>query len=122
MHWTQIFLAAALTIYLGAFAAILVAVKLGTGTSPRGHPLPVARQAVLPTNHRMGDLACWCAADFVAARAVFVIPPQVIPGQAGRSSHTRLVATETILSLHHSVGHRWLSGDGPHDNQECYQD
>ena len=37
MHWTQIFLAATLTSYLGAFAAILVAVKLGTGTSPRGH-------------------------------------------------------------------------------------
>jgi protein-S-isoprenylcysteine O-methyltransferase Ste14 len=37
MHWTQIFLVAALTVYLGAFAAILVAVKRGTGTNPIGH-------------------------------------------------------------------------------------
>jgi protein-S-isoprenylcysteine O-methyltransferase Ste14 len=37
MHWTQVFLAAALVIYLGAFVAIMVAVKLSTGTSPKGH-------------------------------------------------------------------------------------
>ena len=37
MHWTQIVLAATLTIYLGAFAAILVAVKRGTGVNPIGH-------------------------------------------------------------------------------------
>lgn len=37
MHWTQVFLVAALTIYLAAFAAILVVVKSSTGTSPIGH-------------------------------------------------------------------------------------
>jgi protein-S-isoprenylcysteine O-methyltransferase Ste14 len=37
MRWTQIVLAATLTIYLGAFAAILVAVKRGTGVNPMGH-------------------------------------------------------------------------------------
>jgi len=37
MHWTQIVLAATLTIYLAAFAAILVAVKRSTGASPMGH-------------------------------------------------------------------------------------
>jgi protein-S-isoprenylcysteine O-methyltransferase Ste14 len=37
MHWTQVFLAAALTVYLAAFAAILVAVKRSTGASPMGH-------------------------------------------------------------------------------------
>lgn len=37
MHWTQIALAAALTIYLAAFAAILVAVKRSTGADPIGH-------------------------------------------------------------------------------------
>jgi hypothetical protein len=37
MHWTQVFLVAALTVYLGAFVAILVAVKRSTGSSPRGH-------------------------------------------------------------------------------------
>jgi len=37
MHWTQIVLAATLTIYLGAFAAILVAVKRSSGASPMGH-------------------------------------------------------------------------------------
>lgn len=37
MHWTQVFLAAALTVYLGAFVAILVAVKRSTGASPKGH-------------------------------------------------------------------------------------
>ena len=37
MHWTQVFLVAALTVYLAAFAAILVAVKRSTGASPMGH-------------------------------------------------------------------------------------
>ena len=37
MHWKQVFLVAALTIYLAAFAAILVAVKRSTGASPMGH-------------------------------------------------------------------------------------
>jgi protein-S-isoprenylcysteine O-methyltransferase Ste14 len=37
MHWTQVFLVAALTVYLAAFAAILVTVKRSTGASPMGH-------------------------------------------------------------------------------------
>jgi protein-S-isoprenylcysteine O-methyltransferase Ste14 len=37
MHWTQAFLATALTVYLAAFVAILVAVKRSTGASPMGH-------------------------------------------------------------------------------------
>jgi protein-S-isoprenylcysteine O-methyltransferase Ste14 len=37
MHWTQVFLVAALTIYLAAFAVILIAVKRSTGASPMGH-------------------------------------------------------------------------------------
>jgi protein-S-isoprenylcysteine O-methyltransferase Ste14 len=37
MHWTQVFLVAALPVYLAALAAILVAVKRGTGASPMGH-------------------------------------------------------------------------------------
>ena len=37
MHWTQIALAAALALYVGAFVVIMVVVRLGTGASPRGH-------------------------------------------------------------------------------------
>lgn len=37
MHWTQILLAVALTVYLGAFAAVMIAVRRGTGANPRGH-------------------------------------------------------------------------------------
>jgi protein-S-isoprenylcysteine O-methyltransferase Ste14 len=37
MHWTQIFLAAALVVYIGAFVAIMVAVKRSTDVSPKGH-------------------------------------------------------------------------------------
>jgi protein-S-isoprenylcysteine O-methyltransferase Ste14 len=37
MHWTQIVLAVALTIYLGSFAAIMVGLRRDTGRSPRGH-------------------------------------------------------------------------------------
>jgi protein-S-isoprenylcysteine O-methyltransferase Ste14 len=37
MHWTQVFLVAALTVYLAAFAVILIAVKRSTGASPMGH-------------------------------------------------------------------------------------
>jgi protein-S-isoprenylcysteine O-methyltransferase Ste14 len=37
MHWTQVFLVAALTVYLATFAAILVTVKRSTGASPMGH-------------------------------------------------------------------------------------
>ena len=37
MHWTQIILVLAFTIYIGAFAAIMVAVRRGAGMNPRGH-------------------------------------------------------------------------------------
>lgn len=37
MHWTQVYLAAALAVYVGAFVVILVAVKCSTGASPKGH-------------------------------------------------------------------------------------
>jgi protein-S-isoprenylcysteine O-methyltransferase Ste14 len=37
MHWTQITLAVALTVYIGAFAVIMVRVRRSTGTNPRGH-------------------------------------------------------------------------------------
>jgi len=37
MHWTQVFLVAALTVYLAAFAVILIAVRRSTGASPMGH-------------------------------------------------------------------------------------
>ncbi len=37
MHWTQIALAVALLVYLGAFAAIMMAVRRGAGANPRGH-------------------------------------------------------------------------------------
>ena len=37
MHWTQVFLVAALTVYLAAFALILIAVRRSTGASPMGH-------------------------------------------------------------------------------------
>jgi protein-S-isoprenylcysteine O-methyltransferase Ste14 len=37
MHWTQAVLAVALTLYLGAFVVIVVALRRSTGTSPRGH-------------------------------------------------------------------------------------
>jgi protein-S-isoprenylcysteine O-methyltransferase Ste14 len=37
MHWTQVFLVTALTVYLAAFAVILIAVRRSTGASPMGH-------------------------------------------------------------------------------------
>jgi protein-S-isoprenylcysteine O-methyltransferase Ste14 len=37
MHWTQVYLTAALTVYVGAFVVIMVAVKCSTGVSPKGH-------------------------------------------------------------------------------------
>jgi protein-S-isoprenylcysteine O-methyltransferase Ste14 len=37
MHWTQIAVGAALTVYIGAFVAIMVAVRHSTGANPRGH-------------------------------------------------------------------------------------
>jgi protein-S-isoprenylcysteine O-methyltransferase Ste14 len=37
MHWTQIVVAAALLVYIGAFVAIMVAVRRSTGANPRGH-------------------------------------------------------------------------------------
>ncbi len=37
MHWTQIALAAALVVYVGAFFVILVVVRRSTGANPRGH-------------------------------------------------------------------------------------
>jgi protein-S-isoprenylcysteine O-methyltransferase Ste14 len=37
MHWTQIFLAVALGVYLVAVAAVMVAVRRSTGASARGH-------------------------------------------------------------------------------------
>jgi protein-S-isoprenylcysteine O-methyltransferase Ste14 len=37
VHWTQIAVAAALVVYIGAFVAIMVAVKRDTGANPRGH-------------------------------------------------------------------------------------
>ena len=37
MHWTQVFLATALTVYVGTFVAILVAVRRSIGASPMGH-------------------------------------------------------------------------------------
>jgi protein-S-isoprenylcysteine O-methyltransferase Ste14 len=37
MHWTQVLLAAALVIYVGAFVAIMVAVRRSTGANPRGY-------------------------------------------------------------------------------------
>jgi protein-S-isoprenylcysteine O-methyltransferase Ste14/glyoxylase-like metal-dependent hydrolase (beta-lactamase superfamily II) len=37
MHWTQVVLAAALTLYVGAFIVIMVAVRRSTGANPRGH-------------------------------------------------------------------------------------
>jgi protein-S-isoprenylcysteine O-methyltransferase Ste14 len=37
MHWTQAVLAVALTLYMGAFVVIVVALRQTTGTSPRGH-------------------------------------------------------------------------------------
>ena len=36
MHWTQVFLAVNLAIYIGAFAVILVAVRRSTGANPFG--------------------------------------------------------------------------------------
>ena len=37
MHWTRILVAAALATYVGAFVAIMVAVRRSTGASPKGH-------------------------------------------------------------------------------------
>jgi protein-S-isoprenylcysteine O-methyltransferase Ste14 len=37
MHWTQMAVAAALVTYIGAFVAIMVAVRRSTGANPRGH-------------------------------------------------------------------------------------
>jgi protein-S-isoprenylcysteine O-methyltransferase Ste14 len=37
MHWTQVIVAAALLVYLGVFAAIMVMVRHRTGANPRGH-------------------------------------------------------------------------------------
>ena len=37
MDWSQIFLACALVVYLGAFVVILVAVRFSAGVNPRGH-------------------------------------------------------------------------------------
>jgi protein-S-isoprenylcysteine O-methyltransferase Ste14 len=36
-HWTQVAVAAALFVYIGAFVGIMVAVRRSTGASPRGH-------------------------------------------------------------------------------------
>jgi protein-S-isoprenylcysteine O-methyltransferase Ste14 len=37
MHWTQIAVAAALAVYIGAFVAIMAVVRRSTGGNPRGH-------------------------------------------------------------------------------------
>jgi protein-S-isoprenylcysteine O-methyltransferase Ste14 len=37
MHWTQMAVAAALLVYIGAFVGIMVVVRHSTGTNPRGH-------------------------------------------------------------------------------------
>jgi protein-S-isoprenylcysteine O-methyltransferase Ste14 len=37
MHWTQIAVAAALAVYIGAFVAIMAVVRRSTGANPRGH-------------------------------------------------------------------------------------
>ena len=37
MHWSQISLAVALTVYVGAFVAIVLAVRRATGETARGH-------------------------------------------------------------------------------------
>jgi protein-S-isoprenylcysteine O-methyltransferase Ste14 len=37
MHWTQLAVAAALLVYIGAFVGIMGAVRRSTGASPRGH-------------------------------------------------------------------------------------
>jgi protein-S-isoprenylcysteine O-methyltransferase Ste14 len=37
MHWTQIAVGAALTVYIGAFLVVMVAVRRSTGANPRGH-------------------------------------------------------------------------------------
>ena len=37
MHWSQIAVAAALTVYVGALVVIMVAVRRATGDSARGH-------------------------------------------------------------------------------------
>ena len=37
MHWTQIAVGAALTVYIGAFLVIMVVVRRNTGANPRGH-------------------------------------------------------------------------------------
>lgn len=39
MHWTQMAVAAALLVYIGAFVGIMVAVRRSAGTNPRGHAL-----------------------------------------------------------------------------------
>ena len=37
MHWTQVAVAVALLVYIGAFVGIVVAVRRSTGANPRGH-------------------------------------------------------------------------------------
>ena len=37
MHWTQMTVAAALLVYIGAFVGIMVAVRRNSGANPRGH-------------------------------------------------------------------------------------
>jgi protein-S-isoprenylcysteine O-methyltransferase Ste14 len=37
MHWTQLAVAAALLVHIGAFVGIMVAVRRSTGANPRGH-------------------------------------------------------------------------------------
>ena len=60
MHWTRVLLAAALVIYVGAFVAIMVAVRRSTGTSPRGH----AR------GHRLAALTNGVASIFLLVPAI----------------------------------------------------
>jgi len=47
MHWTQVVLAAALALYVGAFIVIMVAVRRSSGANPRGHARGHALAALL---------------------------------------------------------------------------
>ena len=47
MHWTQMAVAAALLVYIGAFVGAMVAVRRSTGVHPRGHARGHASAALL---------------------------------------------------------------------------
>ena len=82
----------------------------------------MTRETIVSTGHRVGYVTCECAAGFVTDFAVFVAAPHVVSGQAGRIGYTRLVTTEAVVTLYHTMRYGWLSESWPYGKQQSRQD